>query len=168
MKISEYFSSGVLVAILIAISSSWWTLHLMHVESEQKEQAVQLLLKDEIESNIAILSTNEDLLNFDLDSIQARKSLIKPLLSLETSGIEILRIQIPQKFTEKDNRVLRSLHAIMIKAKLYNGTLQARDNHRVHLGQLKNYGELLENYDRVLKSDGQQLSMMMQALIKLL
>jgi hypothetical protein len=168
VKILEYFSSGVLVAIFVAIGSSWWTLHLMQQESIQREQAVELLLKDEIESNIAILKTNDELLQFDLNSIRDRRSLIKPLLNLETAGVEILRIQIPRKYTAKENQVLRFLHAAMIKAKLYNGTLQARDNHRTHLGQLKNYGELLENYDRALQSDGRDLLIKMQSLRQLL
>lgn len=167
-KLASLFSSGALIAVLIAIGSSWWTFHLMKTEAEDREQAVALLLKEEIESNITILKTNDEWIDFDLQSIPERKSLIKPLITLESSAIDILRIQIPQKYFGKGKAVLKALHLVLIKVKHYNSMIAVRENHRSHLGQLSNYGELLENYDRTLKVEGLELLEQLQALLHLL
>ena len=149
------FISGVIATIIGFILTMLWDIYKSIRETKEREGRVLLAIKEDLNSNIVILSDNFDLISKELEYIKSGTSLVNPLVPLKTGFWELVKIYLPKKLVKED--ILIKIRDIVRNSEHINEMIQSRENFRIHNMALTNFGAQLKKYDGIILEQMQNI-----------
>ncbi len=157
---TEFFA-GVIASTIGAIISivllMRWDKYKVHKQEQEREVKILFAIYDELLDNRRILKTNRENLYLELKALKEGKSLVSPLILLQSGFWDLLKINLPQKLIEVD--VFLKLKTIAQFTNHINEYIRSREIYRIlspafnkYIDRLKGYNEsILKSIECVLK-----------------
>jgi len=148
---SEWFKgflSGVIATIIGCVITMVWDIFKSKRETEERENKVLAVIKEDLTCNLRILVDNLELIKKELEIIGNGSSIINSLIPLKTGFWDLAKIHLPKKILQGDT--LAKLRDVVMNTERINETIQSRENFRNHNRALNGYGHQMKSYDNLL------------------
>ncbi|MFH1287002.1 MAG: hypothetical protein ABII02_04630 [Candidatus Magasanikbacteria bacterium] len=159
----DYFSffTGVIVALIgVALTIAW-----DKYKSIKQEKNSLTTIAHELETNISELKDNKQTILQELNVLEQKKIIVKPLVKLNGDFSSFLTMNCPSLFKNQAD-LLEEMRKITKLTNEINETIQSRESYRVNNGAMTNYETRIKIYDEILQNSIMKLEMLMPDFIK--
>jgi hypothetical protein len=151
------FSIGVGATVVGFILTMVWDFFKFRRETLAREQALLNIIQYELNENISILDINEAILKQELEVLDEHKSVVPPLIQLQSGFWDLLKINL--SFPKKIRKFDTSINLIRIAKNLteMNETIKSRQDYRINNEAMSNYNSRMKIYDDMLLHGSEEL-----------
>ena len=141
---------GVFCTLLGVFLQMYWDNVKFARETKQRDEAVLMAVKEEVQANLRIIKENRRLHEEDLAYISKDRILVKPLSLLYSDTWGLVKISRPQQMM-RDANILLLTTGVWQRVFSINESIRSRENYRIHSNEgaytffphLKHYNEML-------------------------
>jgi len=142
------FLSGVIATIIGFLLTMFWDIFKYNRDAGNRDRAVLTAVKEEMISNLDILSSNQKMLQQELTVLPEKRSMVGPLCLLQEGIWDLVKINLPSRLT-KDNTLLL-IRKLSLLTNEINEIIRSRENYRINNGAMSNYSDRIKLYDEIL------------------
>jgi hypothetical protein len=140
--------TGVIATIIGFVLTMIWDVYKNGRESKNRQEAVLSAGKGEYDYNLETMKFNMDLLKHEIEVIDQKRVIVEPLMQLQNSFWDLIKIQIPKNLT--NGEILRKIRYVAQQINQINETLRSREDYRVNNQAMSNFHIRLKSYDELL------------------
>lgn len=144
-------ASGIVAASIGAYVTVW----LEGRKEARKDQSVLQAFKEELISNIEMISANSIELESEIEITDNDQHLLTGLTPYYFPTWDLLKTRIPKKLSGED--VLRKLGLLMHFALLINNEIESRENFKINGAALTGFADTLKKRDQLLLMRNEKL-----------
>jgi len=141
--------SGAAIAIFSFLLAMAWDMFKFYREAGEQEKVVFSLLQEELSTNIAILETNQAILQKELDIIDQSRMTLETLVLLKTGFWDMAKIHPPKKL-QKASDLFAKFRDTALSIEYVNESIRNRENYRLYNRALNTFNNTLKLYDQTL------------------
>src|SRR6202012_137200 len=139
---------GLISGIIAASIGAYVTVRLEGRKEAQKDKNVFEAFKEELISNLEMISANSVELEGEIDVADNNEHLLTGLAPYYFPTWELLKTRIPNELSSK--LILRKLSLLMHFVLVINNEIESRENFKINGMALTNFGATLKKWDQLL------------------
>lgn len=141
--------------------------NLLVEQRSERDIAVSFALKDELETNLRVVSGNLTFLKEELAALDKNQSMVGPLKSLQSGAWDLLKVYIPPKLSQR-KQTIQKLEEVAYAVARINEEISSRESYRISNGAMDNYTRRMKIYDQILEGELTQLMKMLLDVIPII
>jgi len=146
------FTAGVAATIVGFVLTMIWDAYKYRRDTLRRENSMIKGLIHELYENRELSTENRNIIKEDLEALENKKTLIRPLLLLKSGFWDYLKFNIPNRLLD-NMELLEKLKDISLLAEHVNETIRSRQNYKDTSSAMGDFGESIRMKDNVINSD---------------
>lgn len=157
------FASGVLATALGFVLTMWWDVRKRNAERFRMDVALLGLMEEEVSTNLALLTLNDQLLEHELKHIDSGATNIDALCELQVAGWDSIRLDLTRWLPEH-LEVMALFRSIGLSGSQMNQLLRDRAQFRMQGIQSPNYPMRMREFDESIREKTSRLRTSLETL----
>ena len=146
------FISGVAATIVGFVFTMIWDLYKYRRDTNQREKSIIDITRHEIEENRQASVENISLLDGELEILDKKKEIVRPLLLLKTGFWDLLKGNIPKQFLT-NVKLIEKIQSLSLLASHINEQVRSRQNYKNSNSAMSDYNSSVKIQDKMILAD---------------
>lgn len=151
------FLSGVAATLVGFLFTVLWDVYKYRRDVAERDRSILKVVQHDLEENRRLVTENKAMLQQELEIIDQKKELVRPLLLLKTGFWDLLKANLPRKLVA-NTELLERIQALSLLASHINEETRSRQSYKNASSMMSNYNSTIKIHDEILVSDLDRLA----------